>query len=330
MTRPHVQYALGIDVSKDTLMIFDTKTSKAVSIENSESGILQTMINQGWKPRECLVGLESTGDYGLLARRLFVQSGFQVVELNPIETHEAIKKTIRGTKTDLLDSQKIAELVLSGKGRVVATSVSLTRKKVAGRVDQKFARVIADFKKVLQGLERKALAADIDTKKLQSIVTKTIAELEEQRKQLEKELFRKTPTDPLARQEEIILSHIGCGMRLSAIISAEAGDIKRFNDPAQLVAYAGIDPRVKQSGTADHHGRMTKRGNGNLRHALFLAANVARVCDPELKAFYEKKKSEGKHYLVAVNAVARKMCERIYATVTQDRLYEKREVVIIQ
>ena len=328
MARQDLHQALGIDIAKDELVIFDSKTQKALHINNSEEGILKTIVTQNFKPEEYLIGLESTGDYGLLAKKLFVSSGFIVVELNPIETHDAIKKTIRGTKTDILDAQKIAELVLSGKGREINPSVTVNLKKVAGRIDQKFAQVIGNFQRILQSLKKKA-EADMDTDNLQKIVTNTIADLQERREKIEKELFRKSPDTALARQEEIIFSHIGCGTRLSAIISAEAGDITRFTDAAQLVAYAGIDPRVKQSGNSDYHGSMTKRGNSNLRHALFLAANVAKMYDPQLKAFYEKKKSEGKHHLVAVNAVARKMCERIYATVTQNRLYEKREVTIV-
>ncbi len=50
----------------------------------------------------------------------------------------------------------------------------------------------------------------------------------------------------------------------------------------------------------DSRGRMTKQGNNNLRHALFLAANVARRYDPELKASFDKKRSEGKQFTVAV------------------------------
>lgn len=126
------------------------------------------------------------------------------------------------------------------------------------------------------------------------------------------------------RQEEIISSHVGCGEKLSAIISAEAGDIKRFPSAKQFKAYTGIDPRVYQSGTKNVTGRMTKRGNTFLRQALFLAAFTASIHDPELRAYYQKKRGEGKVHTHAICTVARKLCERIYATVTQDRLYEPR------
>lgn len=133
-----------------------------------------------------------------------------------------------------------------------------------------------------------------------------------------------TATKEQNRQEEIIDSVPGCGIKLAAIISAEAGDIKRFPSASQFKAYVGIDPRVSQSGNSTHHGRMTKRGNSNLRHALFLAAVIARQYDPDMKEFYEKKRTEGKSYRHAVSAVSRKLCERIYAIVSRNELYKKR------
>ena len=160
----------------------------------------------------------------------------------------------------------------------------------------------------------------------ETILSTLVEQVEEAKAKLWEAIQSPELQNHLQRQEQIIASHIGCGVKLSTIISEEAGDIKRFESSGALVAYAGIDPRVKQSGEMDVRGKMTKRGNNNLRHALYLAANIARMHDPQLKDYFEKKRAGGKHFTVAVCAVARKMCERIYSTVTHDRMYEKREV----
>ena len=89
----------------------------------------------------------------------------------------------------------------------------------------------------------------------------------------------------------------------------------------------GIDPKVTQSGSMLITGKITKRGNPHLRSAFYLAAQVARQHDPELKAFYEKKKNEGKPTRVAIVAVARKLCERVYSVVTKGKPYEIRQVL---
>ena len=82
----------------------------------------------------------------------------------------------------------------------------------------------------------------------------------------------------------------------------------------KLVAYLGLDCRVHQSGTSiNGKGFITKRGNPVLRSLLFNAAYVARQHNPELKMFFEKKLSEGKHYFSATCAVERKLVGIVYA-----------------
>ena len=104
------------------------------------------------------------------------------------------------------------------------------------------------------------------------------------------------------------------------------GDFSRFPSATQFKAFVGIDPKVTQSGNMLVTGKITKRGNPHLRSAFYLAAQVARQHDPELKAFYQKKKDEGKPTRVAIVAVARKLCERVYSVVIKRKPYEIREV----
>ena len=71
--------------------------------------------------------------------------------------------------------------------------------------------------------------------------------------------------------------------------------------------------------------KITKRGNVHLRSAFYLAAQVARCHDPQLKEFYQKKKLEGKPTRVAIIAVARKLCERVFAVIKKGEPYEIRQ-----
>ena len=115
----------------------------------------------------------------------------------------------------------------------------------------------------------------------------------------------------------------GIGSVLGAIIISEFGDISRFAKPSQLVAFAGIDATVSQSGKFEGtHNVMSKRGSPYLRKALFQAALVASNTDPVLKAFYQKKRAEGKHHKTCIGAVARKMCNIIYAVLKNNKPYE--------
>ncbi|MGX7197085.1 transposase, partial [Enterococcus olivae] len=73
------------------------------------------------------------------------------------------------------------------------------------------------------------------------------------------------------------------------------------------------------------HNVMSKRGSPYLRKALFQAALIASRCDPVFKAFYDKKRAEGKHHLTAIGAVSRKLCYIIHAILTKNEPYEIRQ-----
>ena len=91
----------------------------------------------------------------------------------------------------------------------------------------------------------------------------------------------------------------------------------------KLVAYAGIDASVTQFGEFEaSRNVMSKRGSPYLRKALFSAALVASNNDPTLKAFYQKKISEGKRHFTAVGAVARKLCYIVHAILKNNEAYK--------
>jgi transposase len=125
--------------------------------------------------------------------------------------------------------------------------------------------------------------------------------------------------DALAEELEeyqIIQSIPGIGNKIAATILSEVGEIHRFNHAKKLVAFAGIDPSVYSSGkfTATVN-RITKRGSKTLRHALYLAVlcGLRRSANKKIKAFYDKKREEGKPYRVAVIACVNKLLHWIYA-----------------
>lgn len=129
----------------------------------------------------------------------------------------------------------------------------------------------------------------------------------------------------MQESDTYIMTIPGIGPVLGAIILGEIGDIHRFSDGSKLVAYAGIDASVRQSGAFQGSKMsMSKRGSPYLRRAVYMAAMVASFSDPELAAFYQKLRSRGKHYKVAVGAVARKLCFIIFSVLSENRPYEKR------
>lgn len=115
----------------------------------------------------------------------------------------------------------------------------------------------------------------------------------------------------------------GVGTVLAATILSEIGDISRFSSADKLLAFAGLDPSVKQSGEfKSNQNRMSKRGSPYLRRAIWLASTVAVQCDPMFGAYYEKKMSEGLHYMNVVGHVSRKMTAVIFAVLRDGQSYQ--------
>lgn len=105
-----------------------------------------------------------------------------------------------------------------------------------------------------------------------------------------------------------ILSVPGISYGLGSIILAEIGDINRFDTPSQLLAFAGLEPSTYQSGKfSGSDMRMVKRGSPYLRWALLEAARLIAMRDETFRAYYLKKKAEGKHHNVAKSHVAKKL-----------------------
>lgn len=144
-----------------------------------------------------------------------------------------------------------------------------------------------------------------------------ISFIENQVKETETEISR-----IMEKLKSPITTITGIGNVTGAAIISEIGDISKFDSPRKLVAFAGIDASVTQSGEFEAtHNVMSKRGSPYLRKAIFQSALIASFKDPVLSAYYQKKRSEGKHHLTCVGAVSRKMCNIIYAVLKNNEPY---------
>ena len=145
---------------------------------------------------------------------------------------------------------------------------------------------------------------------------------QEQLRQLEKAMEELAMMLP---EVELLKTIPGVGDKLAAVLAAEIGDASQFETPKQLVAYAGLDPGVYSSGkfTASSN-RISKRGSKRLRRALYLAVQcgLRNGVNKRLKAYFEKKRKEGKPYKVVVIACANKLLHHIHAILVKGEPYE--------
>lgn len=126
-----------------------------------------------------------------------------------------------------------------------------------------------------------------------------------------------TKIDALIKEEFMqinthILSIKGIGLISAASIYCEFGGIEKFDSPDKMLAFAGLEPSLNQSGTANFKGHMVKHGSSYLRQTLMNVAEFSLIHNPILYDFYKKKKLEGKHHLVALSHVAKRIVRIIY------------------
>ena len=124
-------------------------------------------------------------------------------------------------------------------------------------------------------------------------------------------------TTHLSKINSHIPSILGIGEVSAATMIAEIEDISRFDNPNKLLAFAGLDPRIYQSGTQSFKGRMNKKGSVVLRRVLMNCAESILMYNPAFYSYYRKKRDEGKSHRVAISHVARKLVRIIYKLETE-------------
>lgn len=112
----------------------------------------------------------------------------------------------------------------------------------------------------------------------------------------------------------IITSVPGVGIITGAMILSEIGDINNFSSPNQLLAYAGLDPSVYESGNFESsHNKPSKRGSKYLRWAIHQASSGIWKWDKTFNEYYSKKIKEGKHHYVAIGHIDKKLVRVIFS-----------------
>ena len=127
--------------------------------------------------------------------------------------------------------------------------------------------------------------------------------------------------DPIDKQISTIIKELnprmltipGLGEISSAIIISEYGDITNFSSPNKMLAFAGLEPSIIESGTLQSNGKMVKHGSGHLRYAIMNIAMTILRYSPTFYDYYLKKRSEGKCHRVALSHVCKKLIRVIYS-----------------
>lgn len=169
--------------------------------------------------------------------------------------------------------------------------------------------------KELRVLAQKSVGASDSALSIQ--ITHTISQIElldSQLEQVETEM-----TDIMKFNDSVIMTIPGIGYINGGMILGEIGDVHRFSNPNKLLAFAGLDPSVYQSGNFQaRRTKMSKRGSRVLRYALINAAHNVVKNNATFKTYYDKKMAEGRSHYNALGHCAGKLVRIIWKMMTDN------------
>lgn len=274
---------------------------------------------------------EATGVYTKPLERFLSKNSIKTYIINPLESARKRKEEIHNKKTDKLDPISISNISkvyydkeemmeLKKKAETVARYLEKNTCHTH-KVSLEYALKIIEFaKKTYPGCEKD----DVEVEIFKILLDKVI----ETQRECEKTLNEMITVASTLEEYRYISSIDGIGPNLAARIIAEIGDIEEFKSREALVAYAGLDPHIYQSGDQDgKHLKISKKGNKYLRCLLFLAVgcSIRGAKDNPVNRFYQKKKQQSNplNSKAAKTACTAKLLKIIYGICKNKTTYER-------
>ena len=316
-------YIVGIDIGKNhheaSIVSPEGKQiGRSLRFATTHKGAdsLMSFIFKNIGNSPCVFGMEATGHYWYPIYSFLKAKGYTIYVINPIQSDSLRKMYIRQTKNDSIDSFLIAEVIRFGQFGTTSMGILekyLTPENIENAPIDELFEIIKDKSHNrltrAKAISIKEAAADtFGIKIAQDAFSFQLKQLIDRMNFLDKQI-EALDCQILEYYEKFdcyLHTIPGIGMIGAATILAEIGDISRFKNSSSLIAFAGIDPTVRQSGEFNStHNHMSKRGSPYLRHAIFFAATTCSFHNNPLNAYYKKKRDQGKHHLTATGAVAR-------------------------
>lgn len=295
---------LGIDIAKKTFNVVLLRNDKLrhKKFENSLEGFKQLdswLVKQG--VIEIHACLEATGSYSEGLALHLHQAGHKVSLVNPARIKAFGQTELRRNKTDRADATLIARFCsMHHPAAWVPPPAEIRELQALVRhLDDligtrcQLANRFTDGPKVQSVLES-----------LQSLIKALDAEIEQTRKKIREHIHR----HPGLKEDCDLLETIpGIGAHTATTLLAEIEHLRHYKHARQAVAYAGLSPRLRESGTSGKRSRLSKTGNSRVRKALFMPAISAKKHNPVLRQFSERLALRGKSKMAIIGAVMRKL-----------------------
>jgi transposase len=324
------KFFLGVDVSKNTLDYCLRKPCGGLEYfcgTNDTRGhrnAFKWMSHfPGFGTANCLVCLEHTGIYSTPPVLAFHAKGFPVWLESAVRIRQGSGSLLRG-KSDKIDAGRIADYAFRFHDRARLWEKPrevIDRLKVlfmARACLMKVCRLLSSPVNEMQAVLGKGAA-----KALQAYTGPSLAKAKEGIKAVEKKIRQLIDGDGELKQMHALVTSVkGVGEVTAVALILATNEFKEIKDPRQLACHAGCAPFPHQSGTSIRgRTRVSKKADKHLKSLLHLCANSAAKAKGELRDYYERKVTEGKHKMVVMNALRNKIIHRVYACIRDQRAY---------
>lgn len=308
---------VGVDVAKATLDVAlglakPGKFQTRAKLANRQEGFEELLAWLDKHAPEAAVCMEATGIYHEALALFLVQQGKTVYVANPAQVKYFGKSQLSRTKTDRTDAKLIAQF---------ATSQQAGAKPMAPWAPptpaQRTLRVLVERLDDLKSMERmEANRLDVANEAVRGSLEDSLRALRQQIKALEQRIDQHIDKDQGLRHDAALMASIpGIAKTTSASLLAALGDLRRFDAPGKLVAFAGLNPALRESGTLKGKVRLSKTGTPSLRAKLYMPAVTAKNHNPVVRAFCERLLARGKLPIVTVCAAMRKLLHLIWGVI---------------
>jgi transposase len=308
---PHTVVTLGIDISKASLDTFLLPAGDHGQYPNDAAGIAALATSLADKNIDHIV-LEPSGGYERPVLTALQQAGLPVSMINARQIRDYARSKGILAKTDRLDAKVLADYAQTFRPAPAATSLP----------GHDRLRALLQRRRQVMGYLRQEKAAmeHIVHAELIDMANSHLRALEDQIEQMDGMIEAVIREDEkLARKDSILRSCKGVGAVLASTLLADMPELGTI-DHRKAAALAGIAPRNHDSG-AYRGQRHIGGGRASVRQALFMAALSASRFNPDIKAFYQKKRLEGKAHKQALIACAHKLLSTLNALLKENRLW---------
>jgi transposase len=299
----------GIDVSAKTLSVCRWRDGKESEQDFGNDGAGHRELVK-WLGKQARVCLEATGVYHLQLALALRAAGVEVMVVNPRVAKDFARALSNRSKTDEVDAWTLLEYVRRMKFQAwePPTQAVLELRELGRRLTE-LTRASVDEKNRLHAKKVAGISAAVI-----SDVKQHVAQIEKRIKHIETAAFEVICEDKdLREQYDVLLKARGIARRSAILLLTELAVLDPTMTVRQLVAYAGLDPRVYESGTSVQKPvRISKVGNARLRAILYMNALSAIRHDRGARLFYARLVARGKKRMQAVVAVMRKLLHGIW------------------